>query len=159
MAGLERRHGGSGSFDDSGYFVAEREWQRAHSRCAGPVMGVGVAYPRRLDAHQHVPRANLRHRNGLVLERASRLDQSHRFHHPPLIVRNLPPVGKYKLGLVLPLLSFGFGRSKELAGLDFRFQDLPRGHGVGYCSGVQANLASPASEIACFHRVARVAQG
>ena len=96
VAGLERRHRGSGSFDNSGYFVAERERQRVHSRCAGPVMGVGVAYPRRLDAHQHVPRANLRHRNGLVLERASRFDQSHRFHHRPLIVRSLPPVGKYK---------------------------------------------------------------
>ena len=41
------------------------------------------AYPRRLDAHQHVPRANFRHRNGLLLERAARLDQSHRFHHRP----------------------------------------------------------------------------
>ena len=62
-------------------------------------------------------------------------------------------------GLVLPLLSFGFGRGKRLGGLDFRFQDLPRGDGIGYSSGVQANLASPTSETACFHRVARVAQG
>ena len=69
VAGLEGRHRGTGSFDDTGHFVAEREWQRA-SRLAmcRPGTGVGVACPRRLDAHQHVPKANLRHRNRLVLE-------------------------------------------------------------------------------------------
>jgi hypothetical protein len=53
----------------------------------------------------------------------------------------------YFFGLVLPLLGFGFGRGKELAGLDFRFQDLPRGYGIGYCAGVQANLASPTADL------------
>lgn len=46
----------------------------------------------------------------------------------------------YFFGLVLPLLSLGIGRGKELAGLDFRFQDLPRGYGIGYCSDVQAKM-------------------
>ena len=52
----------------------------------------------------------------------------------------------YFFGLVLPLLGFGFGRGKELAGLDFRFQDLPRGYGIGYCSGVQASQSSSGVE-------------
>jgi hypothetical protein len=53
----------------------------------------------------------------------------------------------YFFGLVLPLPSLGFGRGKELAGLDFRSRDLPRGLGLGYSLGVvQAMLTRPTAD-------------
>jgi hypothetical protein len=47
----------------------------------------------------------------------------------------------------LTLLRFDFARGQELAGLDFRSRDLPRGLGVGYSLGVvQAMLTRPTAD-------------
>jgi hypothetical protein len=57
-----------------------------------------------------------------------------------------PHVGPLLLERLL-LPRFGFGRGQELAGLDFPFQDLPGGLGVGYSLGVvQANLTCPTAD-------------
>jgi hypothetical protein len=51
VAGTKLGNLGSNTFDDSGDFVAKRQWQGTNGRSSGTIMGIGVANARCLDAH------------------------------------------------------------------------------------------------------------